>query len=92
MRCLWFENLVVDAMSNEACCLLKANMSGDAISRLLCAGVFTRICEQKMPLGSSSREVCLQLQSMCKHSLPLFLFCLRLRVKRLMQGCGPLRV
>lgn len=29
MRSLWFENLVADAMSNEACCLLKANMSGD---------------------------------------------------------------
>jgi hypothetical protein len=65
MRSVWFENLVVDAMASEACCLLKANLSGELLSliamkcvRFLCRRSSTQpFCEQMIPLDSSSRAV-----------------------------------
>ena len=65
MRSVWVENLVVDAMASEACCLLKANLSGEPTSLLQwnSCGLFVathqvnRFCEQKTPLDSSSRAV-----------------------------------
>jgi hypothetical protein len=59
MRSIWFENLVVDAMAAEACCILKANLSG-ATSSVLCVFVMREVTgesEQKTLLDSSRRVV-----------------------------------
>ena len=59
MRSIWFENLVVDAMAAEACCILKANLSG-AASSVLCVFVMCEVtgeCEQKTLLDCSRRVV-----------------------------------
>jgi hypothetical protein len=44
VRSVWFENLVVDAMASEACCLLKAILSDDAVALFKSRGLRSFAC------------------------------------------------